>query len=93
MKGELKSFEELMSGIGDNEPKDLPDYPDISNEEVDIRAQIFLNGWQEAEKVYRKLINNISFRLNIKLAEGCQSKELIQFYNQKIGGFLDDFVF
>lgn len=89
----MKTFEELISGIGCNEPEDLFDYPDISDEEVDIRAQVFLNGWREAEKVYRKLINNLSFQLNKKLVEGYQSEDLIEFYNERVGAILDDFIF
>jgi len=66
---------------------------EISDYEVDIRAQVFMNGWQEAEKVHKKLLNNISFQLNKKLAGGCQGEELIRSYNERIGGFLDDFIF
>jgi len=89
----MKTFEELISEIGRDESEDLPDYPDVSDEEVDIRAQVFLNGWEEAEKVYKKLINNISFQLNKKFAGDCQAKELIRFYNESVGRLLDDFIF
>ena len=75
------------------EESELPDYPDISDEEVDTRVEIFLRGHKDVERLHREKINNISFQLNRKVAEGCQAKELIQFYNESIGRFLDDFIF
>lgn len=84
----MKSFEELISGI-DFEP----DYPDISDEEVEIRLQVFFNGWQVAENIHRKLINNLSFQVNKKALEGCQVKDLIEFYNERVGAILNDFIF
>lgn len=82
-----------MLGVSCNEPEDLPDYPDVSDEEVDIRLQIFLNGVRVVEKSHRKRINNLSFKLNKKILEGCQAKELIQSYNEGVRRLLDDFVF
>ena len=101
MKGKLrkKSFNELMGGIGYKEPQDIPeekefpDYPEVSDEEVDIRAQVFLNGYRVVEESTRKKINDISFQLNQKFVKGCQAKELIQLYNESVGSFLDDFIF
>ena len=55
MKGKLKSFEELMAGIGYQEPEDLSEYPDVSDEEVGIRLQIFFNGWEVAERPQERL--------------------------------------
>jgi len=72
---------------------DLPERPDVSDEEVEIRAKVFLRAFKETERLHRKRINNISFQLNKKALEGCQVKELIQLYNEEIGGFLDDFIF
>ena len=94
-----KSFEVLMGGIGYKEPQDIPedqefpDYPEVSDEEVDIRAQVFLNGYRLVEESTRKKINNISFQLNRKFAKGCQARELIESYNEMIGQFQDDFIF
>jgi len=94
-----KSFEVLMGGIGYKEPQDIPedqefpDYPEVSDEEVDIRAQVFLNGYRVVEESTRKKINDISFQLNQKFAKGCQAGELIESYNEMIGQFQDDFIF
>ena len=95
MKGELKrkSFEELTKVIGyDEEPKDLPEGQYISDEEVSLRVQIFINAWQEAENLHRKLLNNLSFAVNRKILEGCQGEELIEFYNSRVGAILDAFI-
>ena len=73
--------------------EDLPEQPDISDEEVEIRAKVFLRAFKQTEKLHRERINNISFQLNKKALEGCQVKELIQLYNETIGRFLDDFIF
>lgn len=90
-----KSFEELMVGleVDIDEPRDLPEGKEITNEEVDIRAQVYLNGYEQAERGIRKGINNISFQLNRKFVKGCQAGELLQFYNERIGGFLDDLIY
>lgn len=85
MKRNLKSFEELMSGI--------ENYPDISDEEIELRLQVFFNGWEVAEKLHRKKLNNLSFQLNRKILEGCQGEDLIRFYNERVGAVLDDFIF
>ena len=82
MKVIKRSFNELMKDI--KEPTD---------KEVTARAQAFLNGYRVVEKSNRERINNISFQLNRKYAKGCQAGELIRSYNEKIGIFLDDFVF
>ena len=88
---------ELVGKIGQEkeitEEDELPDYPDISDEEVDIRVEILLRGQKDSEVLHRKSLNNISFQLNKKALEGCQAKELIQLYNEEIGSFLDDFIF
>jgi len=65
---------------------------DLTEKEVDTRVQVFLNGYELAEKGIRKHINDISFDLNIKYKEGYTSQELIKFFNQNIGGLLDAFV-
>lgn len=80
----MKSFEELISEI---------DYPEETNEEVGIRAEVFLNAYQAAENWHRKQLNNLSFQLNKRFLQGCQAKELIWFYNEKVGGILDDFIY
>jgi len=80
----MKNFEELISEI---------DYPEETNEEVEIKAEVFLNGYRTAEDWQRKLINNLSFQMNKRFLQGCQAKELIWFYNEKIGGILDDFIY
>ena len=72
---------------------ELPDYPEISDEEIDIRATILMRTYRDVEKSHRKKINDISYQLNKKTVEGCQTKELIQLYNKEIGSFLDDFIF
>lgn len=81
----MKTFEELIC--------EIEDYLDISDEEVGIRLQIFINGLGVAERIHRKLINNLSFQLNRKILEGCQGEDLIQFYNERVGAVLDDFIF
>ena len=86
-----RNFEELMQGI-DERPKDLPEGKEITDEEVTVRVDVFLNGWGMAEKTYRKLFNNLSFQVNKKALEGCQVKELIEFYNERVGRILDAFV-
>ena len=80
----MKNFEELISEI---------DYLEETNEEVEIKAEVFLNGYRLAEDCQRKLINNLSFQLNKRFLQGCQAKELIWFYNEKVGGILDDFIY
>ena len=75
------------------EGEELPDYPDIPDEEVTIRVEVFLRGYQSAESLFRKLINDISFRVNRKILEGCQGEELLQFYNENVGAVLNAFVF
>lgn len=87
----MRSFEELLSDSGLTD-LDLNGV-EITEYEVEERAQCFLNGWRIAEKVYRKKINNISFELNRKLLQGCRSEILILFYNERIGGLLNDFIF
>jgi len=88
---------ELVEKVGQEkeitEESELPDYPDISDEEIDIRLEILLRGQRDAEVLHREKINNISFQLNRKVAEGCQAQELIRFYNESIGSLLDDFIF
>ena len=88
---------ELVEGIRQEkeitEESELPDYPDISDEEVDARVEIFIRSHKDIENLHREKINNISFQLNRKVAEGCQAKELIAFYNESIGSLLDDFIF
>jgi len=88
---------ELVEGIRQEkeitEESELPDYPDVSDEEVDIRVEVLLRERKDVERLHREKINNISFQLNRKVAEGCQAKELITFYNESIGSFLDDFIF
>jgi len=107
MKKKLRSFEELMRDSGLEVFEDREEILEaslepigtdlngvaISEYEVDERAKAFLNGWRLAEETYRKLINNISFQLNRKFAEGYQAKELTRFYNESIGKLLDDFMF
>jgi len=88
---------ELVGKVGQEkeitEENELPDYPDVSDEEVDIRVEVLLREHKDVERLHREKINNISFQLNRKVAEGCQAKELIQFYNESIGSFLNAFVF
>ena len=74
-------------------PEDLEDYPDVSDEEVTSRVMVLLRTLKDTEQEHRKKINNISSYLNRRAAEGCQAVELINFYNERIGGFLDDFVY
>ena len=103
MKGNVKrkSFEELMVGIENpgeveevcaDEITDIKTQMDCSDEEAEIRAQVFLNGYKMAENLHKKSINNISFQLNRRFKEGGQAGELIQLYNERIGCFLDDLI-
>lgn len=97
----IKSFEELLEGLESQEEirteslepveTDLNGVK-ISEYEVGERIGAFLNGVRLTENRVRKAINNISFQLNRKMLKGCQTEELIQFYNKRIGGFLDDFI-
>jgi len=87
----MKSFEELLSDSGLVEV-DLNGVG-ITSYEIEERAQCLLNGYRLAENIHKRLINNISFRLNRKILEGCQGKELIRFYNERVGSVLDDFIF
>ena len=89
---ELRSFKELMEGI-DEGPRDLPEGKVITDEECEVRAQVFLNGYRMVEESIRKQINNISFQLNRKFVKGCYAKELIETYNEMIGRLQDDFIF
>ena len=93
-KGELrrKNFEDLMKGI-DEGPRDLPEGKEITDEEVTIRAGAFLSGFRLVEQTMRGRLNNLSFQVNKKALAGCQVKELIQFYNERVGAVLDAFVF
>jgi len=87
----MKSFEELLS---DSELIDLDlNGVEISDYEIGERMQSLLSGCQIAENIHRKKLNKLSFQLNRKLLEGCQSKELIRFYNERVGNILDDFIF
>ena len=87
----MKNFEEL---INDSEFKDLDlNGVEISDYEIEMRAQSLLNGYRLAENGYRKELNKLSFQLNRKILEGCQGKELIRFYNKRVGSVLDDFIF
>ena len=88
-----RNFELLMGGLIDEGPRDLPEGKEITDEEVTVRANIFLNGYRVVEKAHRKIINDISFQLNRKFAKGCQARELIESYNVLIGRFQDDFIF
>ena len=72
---------------------ELPDYPEVSDEEVEIRVKVLLRGWKDVERKHRKAINGISFELNRKFAKGCQARELIESYNKMIGQFQDAFIF
>lgn len=85
----MKSFEELMVGIDD--PGEVEEI--CTEKEAEKRAEVFLNGYRVAEQRSRRLINDISFRLNNKLAKGCQAKQLIKLYNQSVGRLLDDFIY
>lgn len=90
MKRKLRSFEELLNDLETD--LDL-DGVEISDYEIEMRAQSLLNGYKMAENILRKKLNKLSFQLNKKLAEGYRAKELIQFYNESIGRLLDDFIF
>ena len=85
MKGKLKSFNELVEGIDK--------FADVTDEEAEMRAEVFLNGYRMVEEDHRKKINDISFRLNRKFMKGCQARELIETYNELIGQFQDDSIF
>jgi len=85
MKGNLKSFEELIEST---DP-----IRNATGKEAEMRAEVFLNGYRMVEESNRKQINDISFQLNRKFAKGCQARELIESYNEMIGKFLDDFIF
>ena len=87
----MKTFEEL---IKDSEftDVDLNGVP-ISGYEIGERLKASLNGYRLAENIYRKELNKLSFQLNRKILEGCQGKELIRFYNKRVGSVLDDFIF
>ena len=88
---------ELIEGVRQKkeitEEDELPDYPDVPDEEVDIRVGVFLNGYKDAENLLRKALNNLSFQVNRKILEGCQGEELLQFYNESVGAVLNAFVF
>ena len=85
MKGELKSFEELMEST---DP-----IRNATGKEAEIRAEVFLNGYRAAEELNRKQINNISFQLNRKFVKGCGVREIMESYNEMIGRLQDDFIF
>lgn len=89
MSRRLKSFEELISNLEEGDEEE----DEITNEEIDIRAEVFLNAFKLAGNLQKERINNLSFQLNGKFVEGCQAPELIQFYNEEVGRFLDDFIF
>ena len=87
----MKSFEELLNDL---ESKDLDlNGVEISEYEIGERVQSLLNGYRLAENIHRKELNKLSFKLNRKVLEGCQAKELIQFYNENVGRLLDDNIF
>ena len=75
------------------EGDELPDYPDISDEEVDKRAEVFLRAFKVVETIHRQKINNLSLQINKKALEGYPVKELIEFYNEQVRAILDDFTF
>jgi len=80
----------------EKEPKEgdpMPDYPDIPDEEIPIRIKIFLRGCKQEDDNHRLLLNALTFELNKGFKEGCQAKELIEFYNLQMGAILDAFVF
>ena len=85
----MKKFEELMAEV--KQPGEVEEA--CSDEEAEKRAEVFLNGYKAAERYSRRKINNISFQLNRKFKEGCQAGELLNFYNKRIGGFLDDLIY
>lgn len=87
----MKTFEELLN---DSKLIDLDlNGVEISGYEIGERVQSLLNGYQIAENIHRKDLNKLSFQLNRKMLEGCRSKELIRFYNERVGSILDDFIF
>lgn len=87
----MKTFEKLLSdsGLIDLDLNGV----EISDYEIGERMQCLLNGYRLAENIHRRLINKLSFRLNKKILEGCQGKELIRFYNEIVGSVLNDFIF
>jgi len=85
MKGELKSFEELMEST---DP-----IRNATGKEAEMRAEVFLNGYRMVEEDIRKQINNISFQLNRKFVKGCGVREIMESYNEMIGRLQDDFIF
>jgi len=87
----MKSFEELLSDSGLTD-LDLNGV-EISDYEIGERVQSLLNGYRIAENIHRKELNKLSFQLNRKILEGCQGKELIRFYDERVGSILDDFIF
>lgn len=87
----MKSFEELIDDL-ESTGLDL-NGKEISEYEVGERVQCFINGYEIAEKTHRNRLNRISFQLNRKILKGCQGKDLLQLYNDLIGGFLDDFIY
>jgi len=87
----MRKFEELLrdSGLGELDLNGV----EISGYEVGERVQCLINGYRIAENILRKKLNKLSFQLNKKILEGCQGKELIRFYNERVGGILDDLIF
>ena len=87
----MKTFEELLD---DSKLIDLDlNGVEISGYEIGEREQSLLNGYRLAEDLHRKELNKLSFQLNRKMLEGCQDKELVRFYNERVGIILDDFIF
>ena len=82
----MKSFEDLLKDLGEGDEE-------VTDEEVEIRAEVFLNAYRAAENWHRKQLNNLSFQLNKRFLAGCGARELLWFYNEKIGGILDDFIY
>ena len=87
----MKSIEELLNDLEGVEV-DLNGV-EISDYEIGERLQSFFNGCRKVENIHRKELNKLSFQLNRKALEGCQGKELIRFYNERVGSILDDFIF
>lgn len=87
----MRTFKKLLSdsGLIDLDLNGV----EISDYEIGERVQSLLNGYRMAENIHREELNKLSFQLNRKMLEGCQGKELIQFYNRRIGSFLNDFIF
>ena len=90
-KTAMKSFEELVNDLEFTET-DLNGV-EISDYEIEEREKSLLNGYRIAENIHRKELNKLSFQLNRKILEGCRGKELIRFYNKRVGSVLDDFIF